>query len=71
MAEITLIEPGVYLGPFEVAQELGQLEALNVTHIINVSLDLPCPHSQLTYKTVLVDDATDQQISHEFEGCNE
>jgi hypothetical protein len=71
LAEITLIEPGVYLGPFEAAQELSQLEALNVAHIINVSLDLPCTHASLVYKTVQVDNATDQLISHEFEGCNE
>jgi protein-tyrosine phosphatase len=70
MEEISLIEPGLYLGSYEAAQDLPLLESLDITHIVNVSSDLPCLHPSLSYKAIIVDDVPDQAVHHEFDSCN-
>lgn len=59
-----ICEDGVYLGKSNSALHLPTLQALNITHILMVGLDLVAHHpDHITYKHILIDDkATERDV---------
>ncbi|KAL3626218.1 hypothetical protein CASFOL_029767 [Castilleja foliolosa] len=63
------IEEGLYLGSLGAANNLSTLKSLNITHILSITSSPPSYPNDFVYKTILVPDKLDANISQYFDEC--
>ena len=72
MAELALhVIPGLYIGPFLNARSRGWLRRHGITHVVNATPQAPCPHEELTYLRMPIEDNPCVKIEDHFESCNQ
>ncbi|CAL1283233.1 unnamed protein product [Larinioides sclopetarius] len=68
--QVAVILPGLLLGAQDVAQDLGRLRKLGVTHILNVATGVAnCFPADFTYKRLNIRDHPDMDIRRHFDEC--
>ncbi|GIY79558.1 dual specificity protein phosphatase 19 [Caerostris extrusa] len=68
--QVAVILPGLLLGAQDVAQDLGRLRKLGVTHILNVATGVAnCFPADFTYKRLNIRDHPDMEIRRHFDEC--
>ncbi|GFP83979.1 dual specificity protein phosphatase 1 [Phtheirospermum japonicum] len=63
------IEEGLYLGSLGAANTRSTLKRLNITHILSITSSPPSHPDDFVYKTILVPDKLDANISQYFDEC--
>ncbi|GFU24830.1 dual specificity protein phosphatase 19 [Nephila pilipes] len=68
--QVAVILPGLLLGAQDVAQDLGRLRKLGVSHILNLATGVAnCFPADFTYKRLNIRDHPDMDIRRHFEEC--
>ncbi|GFY39222.1 dual specificity protein phosphatase 19 [Trichonephila inaurata madagascariensis] len=68
--QVAVILPGLLLGAQDVAQDLGRLRKLGVSHILNLATGVAnCFPADFTYKRLNIRDHPDMNIRRHFEEC--
>ena len=64
------VVPGLYTGPWLYAKSPSWLSRHRITHIVNASVDCPCPHEKIVYLRVGIKDDSQSNIAAFFEQSN-